>query len=187
MRRKRLILPVGILLGVLAIYNVAIHVSAGKSQRRHLLERIEAMAPSTDCIFLGNSLVEAGCDVGAFKAAWPASETRIEPINLALGATSPVEHCLILRRALRQPQHLNYLVYGFFDDQLTSPVSGDWSDLVGNRALSYYFPAEAGALYAPGSWFKPWQLRVTGSIPMLAERSSLWGKVELLRRSFDEV
>lgn len=107
-------------------------------------------------------------------------------MNLALGATTPVEHYLILHRALQQPLHLKYLIYGFFDDQLLTPARARWSDLVGNRALSYYFPAQAAAFYAPGSRLEPWELRLTGSVPMLADRSSLWGKVEQVRRVVED-
>jgi hypothetical protein len=66
-------------------------------------------------------------------------------------------------------------------------TAGDWSDLVGNRAFSYYFPKEAAELYAPGSRLKEWQLEFTAAVPMLSERSSLWGKVEQLRRKFEDV
>src|SRR5207247_3517905 len=43
------------------------------------------------------------------------------------------------------------------------------------------------AFYATGSRLKKWQLATTAHIPMLAERSSLWGKVEMLRRQFEEI
>ena len=39
-------------------------------------------------------------------------------VNLGLGATTPVEHYLILKRAFSQPVHIKYVIYGFFDDQL---------------------------------------------------------------------
>jgi len=185
--RKRLLIPFALLFAVLVALNVLIHLTARTSQRHHLLTVLNHLAPATDCVFLGNSLVEAGCDPVAFKNAWPGSSPAIAPINLALGATTPVEHDLILKQALGQPLHLKYVIYGFFDDQLNAPVGGNWSDLVGNRAFSYYFPAEAAAFYAPGSRLKKWQLGITAHIPMLAERSSLWGKVEMLRRQFEEI
>jgi hypothetical protein len=134
-------------------------------------------------------LVEAGCDLAAFQQNWPAdsSKTGFRAFNVALGATSPVEHYLILKKALRQDLHIKYIVYGFFDDELTAPVSGDWSNLVGNRALSYYFPDDAAELYAPGSMLKKLELRVASHLPMFSERSSLWGKIESLREKFGEI
>src|SRR5512140_2653416 len=147
MKTSRLIIGIGVLLVVLAAYNALIARAARTSQRQHMLATLSQLAPDTDCVFLGNSLVEAGCDVDVFRQTWPGGKENIKPANLALGATSPVEHCLILNQALRPPLRIKYLIYGFFDDQLNAPVRGDWQDLVGNRAFSYYFPAEASALY----------------------------------------
>ena len=180
-------LPLVLLVAALVGYNLVIARTARSSQRRQLLARIAKIPADTDCLFLGNSLVEAGCDIQSFQAGWPDAKTAPKALNVALGATSPVEHFLILQRALQNRPHLKYVVYGFFDDQLNTTPSGAWSDLVGNRALSYYFPDDAAEMYAPGSWLKRWQLRLTARLPMLAERSSLWGKVDALRRSLDEI
>jgi len=79
------------------------------------------------------------------------------------------------------------LIYGFFDDQMNAPSRGEWADLIGNRALSYYFAEDAAALYAPGSRLKRAQFEITRCIPMLAERSSPWGQVEMLRRAMEDV
>ncbi len=187
MKPNRLVISVTILAVVLVGYNLLIARAARSSQRKHMLSVLSQLPEDTDCVFLGNSLVEAGCDVETFKQTWAASQVSLKPANLALGATSPVEHCLILNQALRRPLKIKYLIYGFFDDQLNAAVRGDWEDLVGNRAFSYYFPREASALYAPGRWLKKTELSVIGHIPMLSERSSLWGKVESLRRKFEDV
>jgi hypothetical protein len=187
MKNRRLIIAVGTLVLVLLAYNVLIARAARTSQRQLMLNRLSAIPPQTDCIFLGNSLVEAGCDVDAVEASWPKGAPTLRPANLALGATSPVEHCLILDQALRHPLQLKYVVYGFFDDQLQAPTGGHWSELVGNRALSYYFPNQAAALYSPGNSLKKWQLALTHHLPMLAERSSLWSKVELLRATMSDL
>jgi hypothetical protein len=184
---KRLFVPLGFLLLILVGYNLLIHHTAKSTYRHHLLTSLSAIPLDTDFLFLGNSLVEAGCDPSAFRAAWPVAQSAPRPVNIALGATSPVEHYLILRHAFDRPIHPKYLVYGFFDDQLNASSRGDWADLVGNRAFSYYFPDDAAALYAPGSTFKKWQMRIIGHIPMLAERSSFWGKVELLRRDIEDI
>jgi hypothetical protein len=184
---KRLFVPLGILLLILICYNLLIHHTAKSTYRHHLLTSLSEIPLDTDFLFLGNSLVEAGCDPSAFREGWPVVQSAPKPVNIALGATSPVEHYLILKHALDRPIHPRFLIYGFFDDQLNAPSRGDWADLVGNRAFSYYFPDEAAALYAPGSSFKKWELRSIGHIPMLAERSSFWGKVELLRRGIEDI
>jgi hypothetical protein len=172
---------------ILLCYNLFIHHTAQSTYRHRLLASLSEIPLDTDYLFVGNSLVEAGCDTSAFRDGWPVGQSLPRPINIALGATSPVEHYLILNHALARPIHPKYLIYGFFDDQLCAPSRGDWADLVGNRAFSYYFPDEAAALYAPRSSFKKWQLRIIGHIPMLAERSSFWGKVELLRRGIEDI
>jgi hypothetical protein len=187
MTSKRLWICFGALLGMLAAYNTAIHLGARKSQHGRLLARIESIPPGTDCVFLGNSLVEAGCDMSAFQSAWPNPGKAPSAINLALGGTSPVEHCLILKHALKRLPNPKCLIYGFFDDELNAPAEGKWRDLVGNRALSYRFPEEAAAFYWPGSRLGAWQMRIAGHIPMLAERSLPWGKVELLRRRLEDI
>jgi hypothetical protein len=187
MKTKRLIISVSLLAGMLVAFNLVIARAAKTSQRQHMLTTLSQLPAETDCVFLGNSLVEAGCDMEVFKHSLPGSGPNLTPANLALGATSPVEHCLILKQALRRGLPIKYVIYGFFDDQLNAPVRGNWQDLVGNRALSYYFPEEASALYAPGQWAKRAELWVLGHVPMFSERSSLWGKVELVRGRFEEM
>ena len=190
-RRKfgamHLFIPVGIALLILFIYNVLIYFAATHTQRQHLLAAINNLPANTDCLFLGNSLIEAGCDAKAFDSAWPSSSSVPLAVNLGLGATTPVEHYLILKHAFERPIHPQYIVYGFFDDQLNAEPTGNWADLVGNRAFSYYFPKEAAAFYAPNSRLTQWRMELTEHVPMLAERSSLWDRVELFRRQFDEI
>lgn len=187
MNGRRFFLALAVAIALLVGYNVVISHTARTSQRQRALAALEHVPADTACVFLGNSLVEAGCDVEAFAAAWPHGAQAPAAVNLALGATTPVEHDLILRRAYERGLHPRILVYGFFDDQLNAAIAGDWSDLVGNRAFSYYFPERAAELYAPGSTLKRWELEFTERVPMLAERSSLWTQIELLRRRIDEI
>lgn len=186
-RKRRLFIPLGVVLVILFAYNVLIHFAAKKTQRQHLLSVIDNLPPSTECLFLGNSLIEAGCDATAFDSAWSQTGQGPMAANLGLGATTPVEHYLILKRAFDRGLHIQYVVYGFFDDQLNLTPTGSWDDLIGNRAFSYYFPKEAAALYEPNSRLTEYRLELTEHVPMLAERSSLWDKVELLRRQLDQI
>jgi len=185
--KRRLFIPIAIALFILLVYNILIAIAAKKTQRRHLLTVIDHLPPSTDCLFLGNSLIEAGCNAKAFESAWSQTGSSPMAVNLGLGATTPVEHYLILKRALSQPVHIKYVIYGFFDDQLNAAPTGAWEDLIGNRAFSYYFPRQAAAFYTPGSRLEEWRLELTEHVPMLAERSSLWDRVELFRRRLDEI
>jgi hypothetical protein len=185
--RKRLFISTLIALAILIGYNVLIHFAAKKTMRQHLLAKIDQLPDSTECVFLGNSLIEAGGDANAFKSGWLETNTPPGTVNLGLGATTPVEHYLILKRALSKPNHLKYVVYGFFDDQLNQSVRGDWEDLIGNRAFSYYFPKDAAAFYTPDFRLGALKMELIAHVPMLAERSSLWDKVELFRRRMDEI
>lgn len=185
--KRRLFIPIAIALVILLAYNLVIARAAKKTQRQHLLAAIESLPPSTDTLFLGNSLIEAGCDAKSFESAWARSERAPNAVNLGLGATTPVEHYLILKRAFERPVHIKYVIYGFFDDQLNAAPDGAWQDLIGNRAFSYYFPKDAASFYSPNSRLAEWRLEMTEHVPMLAERSSLWDKVELFRRRLDEI
>jgi hypothetical protein len=184
---KRLILISTILIIILLGYNEVIRLGARNNQRHQLLSRLAAMQDDTDCIFLGNSLVEAGCNPSVFQAAWPYARSAPHAFNLALGATSPVEHYLLLNRAMQKGERIRYVIYGFFDDQLVAPVAGAFSDLVGNRALSLDFPREAARFYSQKAWVKQCQLSLLRDIPMVAERYSLWAKVERLRRTLEGI
>jgi hypothetical protein len=170
---------------ILLGYNLVIHRIARSSQRQQLMAALERIPADTDCLFIGNSLVEAGLDAGAFQEGWPRG--TIHSRNIALGATYPTEHYLILKKALSGKVKPKYIIYGFFDDELNVPASGKWEELVGNRALSYYFPDDAADIYKPGSTLKKWELRVASRVPMFSERSSLWGKVDVLREEFGGV
>jgi len=101
--KERLFIPIAIALIILMAYNVAIAFAATKMQRQHLLSAIEHLPASTDCLFLGNSLMEAGCDPGAFESSWAPTNSSPMAANLGLGATTPVEHYLILKQALSRP------------------------------------------------------------------------------------
>jgi hypothetical protein len=172
-------------LAILTAYNLIIHRIARSSQRLQLMAALDGIPADTDCLFIGNSLVEAGCDIESFQGNWPGRPIRAR--NIALGATYPVEHYLILKKALSGKPRAKYVIYGFFDDELNVPPSGHWQELVGNRALSYYFPDEAAEIYVPGSALKKCELRMASRVPMFSERSSLWGKVDVLREKLSGV
>ena len=187
MKSKRLLIALGVALLVLVGYNALIAHLAVRSQRQRAFAVVTHPPADTSVVFLGNSLMEAGGDPASFRTGWPANQPAAPSLNLALGATTPVEHYLIWHLALAHELRPQWLVYGFFDDQLNATSLGEWSDLVGNRAFSYYDPERAAELYSPGSLLKRWELVFTQHVPMLAERSSLWTKVERLRRQFSAI
>ncbi|QOV90629.1 hypothetical protein [Humisphaera borealis] len=161
--------------------NIGVARLARKSVPRQLLDRSERSKPATD-LFLGNSTMAAGLDEMAFAAAQPGSR----PLNLGLGATKPIEHYLIYRQ---QDRHRGgALYYGFLDTQLTDPPDSGWSFLFGNRAMGYYVETETAAeFYFPNDPTRQAAFRAVAQIPVLVERSAIWAKVELVRRSLGEI
>lgn len=175
---------IAIAIAAFIIGNVAMDRLAAQTSRRKFLVQADATPPA-DCMFLGSSNVQAGADTAAFEAAWPG-DRKLSASNFALGQTSPVEHALLFKRALARGHHPRFLVYGFRDDQLNLPFSSDWSELVGNRVLSYYDPEAAAAFYAPGSRIEPLRLALIGHLPLLAERSTIYEKIRVLNRDIGD-
>jgi len=182
MTRRRLLPSVVAALAVLVAFNLAVATATRLTARRKFLARLQGAPTETGLLFLGNSLFEDGVDPEAFVASWRSARQAPVVFNAALHATSPVEHVLILRQAFSRLSGVRYVVYGSFDDQLSSRPDTGWQDMISSRALAYSFPDEAAALYSPGSWATQWQFRAMSLLPMLADRTTLWSKVEKLRK-----
>ena len=168
--------------------NVLIARMSYNSVPRQVLHRIDADHDAT-MLAVGNSLMASAFGESTFGDAWQTeTAAKIAPMNIALGASGPVEHLLLLRHALAREPKVNLVVYGFFDLQLTEKPVGGWADMTGNRAMSYYVePYFAAALYAPGSRLQMLQVGLIGRAPMLVERLALWAKVEKIRRALGNV
>ena len=178
---RALVVQLLLAMAVIALANLGIQKLAANSNPRQLLRRGERAEHATD-LFLGNSTMAAGLDEAAFAESCPESR----PLNMALGATAPVEHFLIYSR---QDKHRPVTVYyGFLDTQLTDLPNGGWETLVGNRAMAYYVDLDSALkFYAADSCIKDASLRFVAKFPMLVERYTAWSKVEILRRTFGEV
>lgn len=183
MTSRRLLPSVVAALAVLVVFNLAVAAATQLTARRKFLGRLEAAAADTQLVFLGNSLMEYGADPPAFQAAWTPPGQAPRSVNAGLHATSPVEHALLLQVALARMPQVKTLVYGVFDDQLSLRPRSGWRDMISSRALSYSFPKEAAALYEPGSVGAEWSFRAMALVPMLADRTTLWSKVETLRQA----
>ena len=175
MTRTRFLLQT-LLFGLcLVALNVVVARLSRHSVTRQTVRRLDAAGPVTD-LFLGNSLVAAGIDVGV----WRRTRPEAVGLNAGLGASSPVEHNLLLRRGLAtRPRRV---VYGYFDRQLTAPVANGFGELVGNRALVYQVDAATAAGYLADDPATALRLRLTGLAPVLVDRLAIWSKVEKLRR-----
>jgi len=173
-------------LGVIVAFNVFLAIRMDTVPK--LIMRQMRATPRIDILFLGNSLMQSGLDANTFTKEWTSPNAAPVPFNAGLGSSSPVEHYLLAKQAYLHHEPIPYLVYGFYNLQLTKPQSFAWSDLVGNRAMGYSTdPSKAASLYAPGSLFERWRFELIGAAPMLREHSELWKYVEIFRRKLQEV
>jgi hypothetical protein len=103
-------------------------------------------------------------------------------VNAGLGSSYPVEHLMILKDAYRSHLRVGRLLYGFFDFQLTSLPETSPQDLIGNRAMLYYFEPDAVARYYHWSAADQFAFYMMRLFPAIQERGVIWEKVERLRR-----
>src|SRR5882724_9298310 len=130
---------------LLAFANAAV----GRLTRNTVSRRILADAKSAgtaQTIALGNSLVRSGFNADEFAAA-QSPGVQSAALNMAMGASTPAEHLLLLRAVLRSDDRAQLLLYGFYDFQLTDPVSLTFADMIGNHDLLYYDEPEFARRY----------------------------------------
>jgi hypothetical protein len=142
-------------------------------------------SPSATIIALGNSLMRSGFIPDVFS---PPSlpDTKSAAINLAMGASTPPEQLLLLRAALRSTPRLHLLLYGFYDFQLTDAVEFSHADIIGNHDILYYDEPDFARRFYGMSGYDTAAFAIDRHFPLLSERGAVWGKVELLRRTFGQ-
>lgn len=171
-------------LAILTAGNLIVQRLTAHTVSRRVLEDARA-ARSAEVIALGNSLMRAGFLPEAF-AGTAGSASNSSAVNLALGASSPVEQLLLLRAGLRSASSPKILLYGFYDFQLTDPITFANSDIIGNRDILYYQEPELARHYFQMTRSNFAAFEITRRFPMLYERGAVWAKVELLRRSLGQ-
>src|SRR5207245_8536096 len=129
------VISLGITAAILFGFNAAIMRFARNSVPRRLVRQMDETRGLTH-LALGNSLMAAGFDSPAFDQYLRSPNTVA--FNAGLGSSYPVEHLILLRRALRDHSTINTVIYGFFDLQLADNSAVTISDRVGNRAASHY-------------------------------------------------
>jgi len=152
--------------------------------RRILADARSAGAAQT--IALGNSLVRSGFNADEFAMALRSQGVHSAASNMAMGASTPPEHLLLLRAALRADDRAQLLLYGFYDFQLTDAVSFKFSDMIGNHDLLYYDEPEFARRYYSMSRYDAAGFEIAQHFPLLAERGAIWAKVERLRRAISQ-
>lgn len=170
---------------VLACANRVVGHLTQHSVSRRILADAKSAASSAQTIALGNSLVRSGFSADEF-AAVQSPGAQSPPLNIAMGASTPAEHLLLLRAALRADDRAQLLLYGFYDFQLTDPVSFSFSDMIGNHDLLYYDEPEFARQFYSMSRYDAAGFEIARHFPLLAERGAIWAKVERLRRAISQ-
>jgi len=161
--------------------NVFIRVMAYNSIPRQKM-RLASSTPHATDLFLGNSTMEAAVDLNAFRRSFPDAV----PLNLAIGATSPIEHMLVFSQIQSLSQRRVY--YGFIEDQLTRAPNVEFASLTGNRAMSYYVnPDMAIRLMGMNDLCSRFMFRFLASNAVYVERARIWAQVEKVRRWLSEL
>ena len=174
---RRLGVQVTVWLTVLVTANVAVARLTANAIPRQMIRTIER-SPSITDLFVGTSQIVAAVDADAFERA--RRDTRA--LNAGMGATSIIEHDILMQRALSR--HPARAYYGFWNTPLTDEPPSGWRDLFGNRAMSYYVDRETAiGFIAPHDPVRAWSIRLTSLVPLIVERAALWGNVERLRRT----
>ena len=143
-----------------------------------------ANSPGASIVLLGNSLLVVGFDPVEFNAQLDVHNPPKDTLNLAMTSTGPIEHLLFLRYALRHGTAPRILVYGFVDLQLSDPIVLGNRDLIGKREVLYYLEPQYARRFYSMSLRDSLEFQIMRHSPMLVERSAVWGKIELLRRTF---
>ena len=172
------------LLACLSVLNLAVVRLTRNSVPRQVLARA-ARSASADTLALGNSLIAAGFDPAAFVKGEQLPGNR-GAVNLGLGASNPVEHLLLLRAALRAGAQPRTLIYGFYDLQLTAPITLSTHELFGNHAMLYYTEPEYGRQFFYLSLHDRIEFALMRHFPMTVDRGAIWAKIELFRRKLAE-
>jgi hypothetical protein len=172
------------LLACLAALNVVVIRMTRNSVPKQVLAR-SATAADRHIVALGNSLVAAGFDEIAFDTGMQQAP-RTGALNLGLGSSTPVEHLLLLRAALRTMTDPKIIVYGFYDLQLTEPVILSMNELFGNHAMLYFVEPEFAEKFFHQSLHDRVAFELVRYIPMIVERGAIWAKVERFRRVLAE-
>jgi hypothetical protein len=178
--RNSLLMAALVTAAVLFGVNIEIRLRTRNTVPRQVM-RHATQAPQAKVLALGNSLVAGGFKEEAFDKGMglPSGEGAL---NIALGASQTPQQLLLLRWALQHVTRPRVLVYGFFDMQLTDPVTVKTGDLVGNTAMLYYVEPEWGHAFYKQSLHDRIEFELMRRFPMTEERGSLWAKVERLRR-----
>jgi hypothetical protein len=185
--RTRSIVQQAIVAGVILFAGNTIVSRLSRNSIVHQLLRRIAESGSASWVFIGSSVVADGIDPPTFQSCLPASGHGQTALNLGLGSSTSVEHYLLAQDALERSPHPRWVVYGFYYDELSRPVSIGWSDLLANRTVVFSARPDGLDAVLPGLTLHKILIRVTRLCPLFVERGLLWARVERLRRVFEGI
>lgn len=151
-----------------------------RSQGEELLRQIPH-AHAYDCLFVGNSTMDADLDIVCYAQASAVSSDHF--LKLAIGGGTAEEESLVLNEFFTRGNTAKRVVLGFHDLHLEGNAKHTWSTLTGAFGLIYSTSQTHGLrVYALPATERA-KVALTRCVPALARRANLWGKVELLRRA----
>ena len=186
MSPRAVLVALTIAVAVLSVADLLIQRMAMNSMPEQVMRTIESAPASIDVLAIGNSLIAAGFNPSVIERTWRESGHPCVAVNCGLGATGVIEHLALARLALRR-HNVKTLVYGFFDQQMSSDLIDNNSDIIGNRNILYYLEPQLTLEYARFNTLDRLSFQVYRSSALLRERSSIWAKIEKLRRELGSI
>jgi hypothetical protein len=182
MTRQRLIRTIEIALSLFVTSNILVAFGTRHSPEKRKLISIRN-AVERDCIAFGNSLIEVAFVPDVFDMETARNGHKLTSVNAGLWATYPVEHLILLKEALRVSPHPRFIIYGFYDFQLTTEPKTKADDLFGNRSLGLFLePKIAQRLYKMPIDSRI-EVQLLGNLPLFADRGGFYFRVSELRES----
>jgi len=177
-------LPLAGILIFLAAFDGFIAARTQHSIARRLLAHARESS-GAEVVGLGNSLMGVGFEEASIDAGMQTDSAH-GAVNLAMGASSPVEQLLLLRYGLQHGIRPKAVVYGFYDFQLTHPVEFKTADLIGNHVMLYYVEPEYARRFYALSLHDRVEFEIMRHFELFADRSAVWRHVELFRRALSQ-
>lgn len=181
MRKRAICAAIGICIITLTGSDLLVDHMSSNSVPRQVMRTIVNAPSMIDVLGIGNSLMAAGFVPGVIEETFSAVGQRCVAVNGGLGASDLIEHLTLTRLALGH-HTVKTIVYGFFDNQMSSDILGRNSDLVGNHSMLYYLEPQLTLRYGRFDVVDRLWFQIYRSNALLRERSAIWTKVERLRR-----
>ena len=150
---------------------------ASNSVPRQVMRTISNAPEAIDVLAIGNSLIAAGFDPAAVEQTFREARRSCVAVNGGLGASGVIEHLALTRLAFRH-HTVKSVIYGFFDQQMSSPLAEKNSELIGNHNMLYYQEPQLTLQYANFDLLDRLSFMVYRSSALLRERSAIWAKVD---------